>query len=99
MEKFRILPLARYKSSQITVNGRNINTCTEGKFLGLKLQTRGTERIDKGKEIISRLRRFDQLTPKLKATLIKSHSCTGVPTHTNLLIVQDTKVKNAKSFK
>ncbi len=55
-EKFKILPIARYKSSQITVNGRDINTCTEGKFLGLKLQTRGivghaTERINKGKGI------------------------------------------------
>ncbi len=77
-KKFKILPIARYKSNQkITVNGRDINTCTEGKFLGLKLQTRGivghaTEKLSKGKGIISGLRRFDQLTPKLKATLIKT---------------------------
>ncbi len=49
-EKLKILPIARYKSSQITVNGRDINTHTEGKFLNLKFQTRGivghaTERI------------------------------------------------------
>ena len=76
-EKFKIIPLAQYKTKQITVNGKNINTSKEGKFLGLKLQVTGisghaTDRINKGKATMAKLKRFENLTPNIKATLIKT---------------------------
>ncbi len=37
-EKFKIIHIAQYKTEQITVNGKNLSTSKEGKFLGLKLQ-------------------------------------------------------------
>ncbi len=39
--KSNIIPIAQYKIRQLATNGKNINTSTEGKFLGLKLQARG----------------------------------------------------------
>ena len=76
-EKFQIIPLAQLKTQPIVINGRNINTCKEGKLLGLKIQRTGivghaTDRIHKGRAIIGKLKRFSQLTPKLKATLVKT---------------------------
>ena len=40
-EKFKIIPIAQYKMKNIKVNGKEIQTCKEGKFLGLKLQSTG----------------------------------------------------------
>ncbi len=62
-EKLKIIPMAQYKTKQITINGKNINTSREGKFLGLKLQATGlrghvTDKINKGKGILSKLWRF-----------------------------------------
>ncbi len=76
-EKFKIIPIAKYKTNPTIVNGKNINASKDGKLLGLKLQSTGlighaTERINKGRGILSKLRRFDLLTPKIKATLIKT---------------------------
>ncbi len=40
-EKFKITPIAQYKTEQITINSNNIDKSKDGKFLGLKLQTTG----------------------------------------------------------
>ncbi len=76
-EKFKVIPLAQYKAKQLTINGKNVNPSKDRKFLGLKLQVTGltshvTEKINKSKDILSNLRRFSNLTPELKATLIKT---------------------------
>ncbi len=76
-EKFKIIPMAQYKTKQFTINGKNIDTSKEGKLLGLKLQRTGlighvTDKIQKGKGILSKLKRFNNLTPKLKTTLVKT---------------------------
>ncbi len=34
-EKFKIIPMAQYKTEQFTINGKNINTSRDGKLLGL----------------------------------------------------------------
>ncbi len=57
--------------------GKNINTSKDGKLLGLKLQVTGftghtADKIKKGKGILTKLRRFRNLTPKLKTTLVKT---------------------------
>ncbi len=71
-DKFKIIPIAQHK---ITVNGKNLNTSKERKFLGLKLQKTGlvgqtADKIKKGKASITNLTRFRNLTTKLKTTLI-----------------------------
>ena len=76
-EKFKIIPIAQYKTEPIIINGRRINTSKDGKFLGLKLQSTGlvghaTDKIKKGKTVVSKLTRFRNLTPKLKTTLVKT---------------------------
>ncbi len=38
-EKFRIAPIAQLKTKKITVNGKEIETSKEGKFLGLNICT------------------------------------------------------------
>ncbi len=40
-EKFKVIPIAQYKTEQISINGLDIITCKEGKLLGLKLQRTG----------------------------------------------------------
>ena len=40
-EKFKIIPMAQQKKMKIKVNEKEIATCKEGKFLGLKLQSTG----------------------------------------------------------
>ena len=75
--KFKIIPIAQYKTKPIVVNEKKFNTRKEGKLLGLKLQStriigRVSYRIQKGKGIISKLRRVSYLSPKIKATLIKT---------------------------
>ncbi len=32
-EKFKIIPIAQYKTKKIIVNGKEVETCNEGKFL------------------------------------------------------------------
>ncbi len=76
-DKFKIIPIAQYKTEQLTVNGKNLNTSKEGRFLGLKLQKTGlvghvTDKVKKGKAVITNLTRFRNLTTKLKTTLIKT---------------------------
>ncbi len=44
-EKSKIIPLSQYKTRKISVNGKEINICKEGKLLGLKIQT--TYRYDR----------------------------------------------------
>ncbi len=76
-KKFKIIPIAQLKSKEITVIGKEIVTYTSGKLLGLNItstdfvsHTRKT--IKKGNDILTQLRRFRNLSPKMKATLIKT---------------------------
>ncbi len=76
-QKFTIIPIAQQKTKTLTINGKNIETKTEGTLLGLKLQSRGlighaTERIHKGKYTLSQLWRFSNLTPEIKIILVKT---------------------------
>jgi len=76
-EKFKIIPIAQLKSKKIIVNGKEIETCNNGKLLGLNINATGfighiTNTINKGRGILSQLRRFNNLTPKLKTTLVKT---------------------------
>ncbi len=40
-DKLKIIPIAHTKTKKINVNGREINTCNDGKFLGLRLRSNG----------------------------------------------------------
>ncbi len=76
-EKFKIIPIAQYETKKINVNGKEIDTTTSGKFLGLNISTTGfighiTKTISKGNAILSQLRRFSKLTSKTKTTLVKT---------------------------
>ncbi len=76
-EKFKILPIAQYKIQKILVNGKEIETCKSAKLLGLNITSTGftshiTKTIKKGQGILCQLRRFSNLTPKMKTTLVKT---------------------------
>ncbi len=76
-EKFKIIPLAQLKTNKIKVNGKDIETSKGGKLLGLNISITGyvghiTKTINKGNAILSQLRRFSNLTPQTKATLVKT---------------------------
>ncbi len=71
------LILPQFKTKTKVVNGRELNNSKEGKVLDLKLQSNGiTGHVsnikDKGNAVTAKLRRFSNLTPKLKTTLIKT---------------------------
>ncbi len=75
-EKFKIIPMAQRKPQKIMVNGKEIKTCTNGKLLGLNINTSGfvmhiTKTIYKANEILCQLKLFRNFIPKLKVTLIK----------------------------
>ncbi len=67
-------PSIKQNNSQST--GINIDSSKDGKLLGLKLQRTGLTGhvtvIQKGKGILSKLKRFNNLTPKLKTTLVQT---------------------------
>ncbi len=44
-EKFKIIPIAQLKTYDITVNGKEIETCKEGKLLGLNITEHGSSVI------------------------------------------------------
>ncbi len=46
-EKFHIIPIAQYKTKKINVNGKEIETSTSGKLLGLNISTRPYYQNDK----------------------------------------------------
>ncbi len=74
-EKFKIIPIAQLKTKKIVVNGKKIETCTTG-LLGLTLSLRGfvshiKKTINKGNGILLQLKRFSNLTPKMKTPLVK----------------------------
>ncbi len=76
-EKFKIIPIAQYKTKPIIINNKEIDTCKDGKFLCLKLQLTGigghcTNLKNKGNAVLSKLRKFTGLTPKLKTLLVKT---------------------------
>ncbi len=76
-EKFQIIPIAQLKTINIKVTGKEIETSKMGKLLGLNISTQGfvnhiTRTINIGKGILSQLRRFSGLTPKIQTTLVKT---------------------------
>ncbi len=76
-EKFKIIPIAQYKTKKITVSGKEVETCNEGKFLGLNIRSTGISshcRIieNKGNAVLTKLRRFSNLPTETKVTLVKS---------------------------
>ena len=75
--KFKILPMAQYKTEKIKINNKEIENSEEGKILGVKWQRTGitghiNDRINKTKSQLSKLYRFASLTPKIKTKLIKT---------------------------
>ncbi len=40
-EKFKIITIAQYKTKKVMVNGKEVETCNEGKFLGLNIRSTG----------------------------------------------------------
>ncbi len=76
-EKFKIIPIAQRKCKIIIVNGKEIETSTSGKLLGLSISYTGfvshiCKTITKGNGILSQIRRFSKLTPKMKTMLVKT---------------------------
>ncbi len=76
-EKFKIIPIAQLKTKKIVVNGKENETCTTGKLLGLTLNSRGfvshiRKTINKGNGILLQLKRFSNLTPKMKTKFVKT---------------------------
>lgn len=71
-EKFKIIPIAQYKTKKIIVNGKKIETSKSSKLLGLNISITGfvghisTTIKKKGNGILTQLRRFSNLTPKMK---------------------------------
>ncbi len=39
-DKFKIIPIAQLKTKKMNVNGKEIDTCTSGKLLGLNITSR-----------------------------------------------------------
>lgn len=77
-EKFKIIPIAQYKTKKITVNGREIETCSKGKFLGLNISSTGirshcTIVKNKGNAVLTKLRRFSNLPEKKKKLPLLKH--------------------------
>ncbi len=77
-EKLEIIPIAQYKTKPIVINNKEISTSKGGKFLGLKLQSTGivghhcANVKNKENALLTKLRRFTNLTPKLKSILVKA---------------------------
>ncbi len=76
-DKFKIIPIAQFKTNTFVVNGRKLNKSNEAKVLGLKIQSNGiightANNINKVNAVMAKLRRFVNVTPKLKLTLVKS---------------------------
>ncbi len=74
-DKFKVIPIAQRKTKTIVVNGRELDNSKQGKVLGSTIQTNGiighvSNIKNKGKVVLAKLRRFINLTPKLKLTLI-----------------------------
>ncbi len=75
-DKFKLIPIAQFKTKTIVVNGREINNSKDVKVLGLKLQSNGiTGHVsnikNKGNAVMAMLR-FSTFAPKLKTTLVKT---------------------------
>ena len=76
-DKFKLIPFAQFKTKTIKVNNREIENSKKGKVLGLTLQNTGilghTANVKtKANGVLLNLRRFVNLPPKLKLTLIKT---------------------------
>ena len=69
--------MAQYKTENITIDGRNLPISKDGKALGLKLQSTGitghiTDRVNKTRTALSKVRRFNNLPLAIKTTLVKT---------------------------
>ncbi len=75
-DKFKIIPIAQH-TKNIVVNGEELNTNKEGKLLGLKVQSTGivghvSTLKNKANAVVTKLRRFTDLTQNIKTTLVKT---------------------------
>ena len=75
--KFKIIPIAQRYMEKITINYIDIGHTMGGTLLGLKIQANKLnghiiEKKNKGNNILTKLKRFTNLTPDIKATLIKT---------------------------
>lgn len=76
--KFTVIPVAQYKTADLIVEDDLIEYKKEGRLLGLKITRRGitkhiSEKISKGKAVLSNLMRYRGVTQKIKAYLIKAY--------------------------
>ncbi len=88
-EKFKIIPVAQLKAKKTKVNGKEIETSTPEKLLGLNITSTGfvghlRRTINKGNGTLSQLRRFSNLSPKIKTILVKTllipvMTCPSIP--------------------
>ncbi len=88
-EKFKIIPAAKLKTKKIKVNDKETETSTSGKLLGLNMTSTGfvghiRKIINKGNGILSQLKRFSNLSPKIKTILVKTllipvMTCPSIP--------------------
>lgn len=73
-DKFKVLPIAKFKPAPLIVDGDIYNYANEGNFLGVKITTRGyqgfiNEKIRKVKYTGTKLKRFQNLNSKNKRKL------------------------------
>lgn len=73
-QKFKIIPIAKNKTSPITINNQIINYSNEGKMLGLTITKTGyrkhiTNQINKLRATAAKLKRFKQLSTSNKKQL------------------------------
>ncbi len=76
-EKFKIIPIAQRKTMKIKSDDKETENSTADKLLGLNITSNGfvchiTKTINKGKGILYQLRRFSNLSPKMKTILVKT---------------------------
>ena len=76
-QKFKVIPIAKHKPPEITIDNRNIRNSTQGTLLGLELFKCGvskhvTSRRNKASVIMGKLNRFRHCTVKTKRKIYTS---------------------------
>ena len=82
------------------MNNKEIDTCKSGKLLGLNIPSSGfvthiRKTINKRNGILTNLKRFRNLTPKIKATLVKTLLIPGI-TYGSIPIVMALRTHKIK---
>ena len=75
--KFKILSISAIKPAKVTINGNDLQFANAISMLGIKLTRTGVnahvrDKINKAKIELSKLKRFKNLTPKIKTHLYKA---------------------------